>query len=145
MKVWPLAVLFALAAMGGCKPPPIARGTDCVSAADCHKAREKFNAALRSHFPVGSSQAKLERELVAQGFQRDPKTPAKCLRRGEAAPIGVLTIECPAWDQNWNPRNRLVHRTVAFPICGRDIDVWWSSGKAGNLTHVEGFYSITCL
>ena len=145
MKVWTLALLFALAAAGACKPPPIAGGTDCVSWHDCREAHEKFNATLRRHFPAGSSQANLEHELMAQGFQRDPRTPTNCLRREETAPIGVPTIECPNWDQNWNPHDRLVHHTAGFPLCGRDIGVWWSSSKAGNLTHVEGFYSITCL
>ena len=144
MKAWPIGLLFALVAIGACKPP-IAKDIHCFDWHGCTEDHTKFDEVVQRRFPVGSSQTELERDLVSQGFKRDDRVPAKCLKKREAAEIGTAVINCPDWDQNWNSSNRLVHHSMVLPLCGREFAVRWSSDKAGKLTHVEGYYDVTCL
>jgi hypothetical protein len=128
------------------RPPPVVGNIYCNNAADCNAATRRFTAAVQQRFPIGSKQNLLEIELLKQGFHHLPESLAKCRGWNESVPIGVETIDCPSWDRNWNPRHHLSYDfTGPMIVCGRNVAVVWSSDQAGNITHVEGYYNITCL
>ena len=149
MKARFVMVVSLSALLFGCLRPPILGNIHCDDRNDCSVASKEFNAVVQHRFLIGSSEAALEKELMGQGFVRpNPPSMTRCRKPDDnSAPVGELYIDCPAWDAKWNPQNHLVHRSSDgwSIICGREFGVLWSSDKQGNLTHVEGYYSVNCL
>jgi hypothetical protein len=124
--------------------PKFARGLTCDNWRNCDGATQKFDASLHKRFPVGTSAQNLKSVMFAQGFHHLSSPVAKCLKDGEESPVGKLTIRCPSWDQNWDPRNELVYQWGWLP-CGKQVSVRWSEDGEGRLIHLEGRYDMTCL
>jgi hypothetical protein len=139
-----MAALFCATLMG-CSPPPIVDGIRCDDWRDCSAASRQFTAAVQRRFPIGSSQAALEAELLRQGFRHLTPAIARCSLPGEAGEIGKLMIECPSWDAHWNPKNDLARGLDVLSVCGHNVAVRWSADAKGKITHIEGSYEVTCL
>lgn len=141
-----IAILLALAALPLAKGngPKIARGLDCENWRNCADASRKFNTALNKRFPVGSDAKILRSVLLGQGFRQLPSSIVRCLKDKEFGPVGELVIQCPSWDQNWNPRNELVY-DWGWLLCGKEVGAGWSEDNEGRLTHLEGFVEMSCL
>jgi hypothetical protein len=144
-----LVIIAALAsiAFGSARlsPPPITEGIACNNWRNCGKEDQAFNAVLSRRFPLGSKASNLRAALIAQGFF-DPLPSAikTCSPAGESGQVGQEMIECPAWDENWNPHNFLEHSSGIGP-CGRNVIVQWSSDKNGKITHIEGAFDNVCI
>jgi hypothetical protein len=125
-------------------PPPIAHGLSCANVRNCEKANAAFDAIIRRHFPTGTPATALEAALASEGFHRDTNQPRSCTSNSAKAPVGVLFIECPAWDASWNPHNSLSYEWGSFP-CGSRAGVMWSTDHDGRVTHIEGYLNYACL
>jgi len=145
MKVLLAIPAFFAATLGSCSPPPILGHIQCNDLRDCSAASREFTAAVQRRFPIGSSQIALETELGRQGFRRVIPPIARCSLPGESHGRGETFIDCPPWDSNWNPRNSLTRDLTFLSACGRNVSVEWSSDAKGKITHVEGYYDMTCL
>jgi hypothetical protein len=125
-------------------PPAIAGNISCDDWRNCAHASRQFDEIIQHRFPIGMPQQALEMALLDQRFVRDTNMPKTCTPRGVRNPVGVLTIDCPDWDQNWNPKNELVYHWGRFP-CGSTAGVRWSADRTGRIVHREGFLDYACL
>lgn len=143
----PTARFMAGALMGAVLdpgPPPIAGDIRCADWRTCAPADRRFNAVLLRRFPIGSSAQGLESALLAEGFHHLEPSFANCMPHGTKPGVGVPFIECPTWDENWDPRNDLSYRWGKIP-CGSAVIVRWSADRSGRLTHIEGGFDYVCL
>jgi hypothetical protein len=128
-----------------CGPPLIARALSCEKLSGCERAYREFNQILRHRFPVGGDASLLTSELTKEGFRYPPHPQKKCVIAGDSTDTNVPLAECPAWDPNWNPKNKLsyVFRDMR-PICAHEVAVIWSADSRNKILHVQGFYSLNC-
>ena len=128
-------------------PPPIVGDAYCNDWRDCSEASREFAATVQQRFPIGSNQDLVESELLKQGFHHLPSSITRCYSWKELAPIGLESMECPRWDLKWNPRHYLGYDFGGslWPPCGKNVAVIWSSDGYGTITHIEGYYRVTCL
>lgn len=151
MKAWIIVLLCPiLASLMACSQPPILDSIRCESSADCGAASRQFNSVVRSRFPVGSSEGALEKELLAEGFERlYPESVTRCTSAQElsSAPVGTMNVDCPSWDAHWNPQHALVYRSSKGigSACGYEAGVRWSSDEQKRLTYIEGYYEARCI
>jgi hypothetical protein len=126
------------------RPPPIARNNPCNSLLSCAQASVRLNHVLHFRFPIGTPEASLKAQLQAQGFRQPAPLLNKCLLHNRVKPDDGFVIGCPAWDRNWSPRNDLMYRWGGT-LCSKQINVRWSSDKAGMITRLQGLYTSQCL
>lgn len=133
--------MFAFASLGA---PRIVGTIRCFNPRNCSEATREFVQVLQKRFPVGTGEAVLRMVLEDQGFHGLPASITRCLSRGEQAPIGVVVIQCPSWDPNWNPKRHLSYGWGFIP-CGSGVGVLWSADNRGIITHIDSYYDFTCL
>ena len=137
-----------LLSLMACSKPPILNGIRCEPSDDCGAASRRFDRVVRDRFPVGSSQGALEKELLAEGFERPypDSTTTRCTSEQEisSATVGKIVVVCPSWDAHWNPQHALVYRSSNVSPCGYEAGILWSSDEQENLTFIEGYYDARC-
>ncbi|HXC55497.1 MAG TPA: hypothetical protein VNU97_09390 [Rhizomicrobium sp.] len=125
-------------------PPAIAGNISCNDWRNCDHASRQFDEIVEHRFPIGMSQQAVEAALLGQHFERYAFMPKTCTPRGARSPVGVLTVECPDWDQRWNPKNELVYHWGRIP-CGSTVGVRWSADRVGRIVHREGYFYYACM
>jgi hypothetical protein len=151
MKAWIVALFCPmLVLLMACSRPPILDSVQCDASTDCGAASHEFNSVVRGRFPIGSSESALEKELLAEGFERlYPASVARCTLEQElpSAAVGMAVVNCPSWDANWNPQHALVYRYSKGlgSACGYEAGVLWSSDEQKRITHIEGYYEARCI
>lgn len=123
--------------------PPILGQVECDNH-DCEKHGDEFRTILSNRFAVGTSAVAMEQILTRQGFEHSDFQPTKCVRSGDEVRDGEGYVGCPAWDQNWNPRNELLYSWGVFP-CGNVVGLQWSEDGSGRIKHLESYYHYGCL
>lgn len=124
--------------------PPILEDIRCHARVDCSEPTLQFTALLQRQFPLGTEAKYLESTLLRQGFRRNPNQPATCLKRGEFGRVGERVIQCPNWDQDWNPKNQLEYGWGSLP-CPEGVLVSWSVDDRGAISQVHGSFTGGCL
>ena len=128
-----------------CTPPLIAFDLHCKTLYNCNDAGAELTNRLVEKFPVGTRENILVDYLSSQGFHRRREAVSKCLPYGETPTIGVPFINCPPWDPDWNPENELSFEWSTNPACGSQVGAVWSTDKQKRITHLQGWYDVTCL
>ena len=134
---------LSLASCG--KPtPPILAGIGCAKQKACSLSSQVLTARLNKKYPIGSNQDTLDRDLIAQGFERIHKGIPHCTKRGDPGKIGVTQVGCPADDPNWNPQHALWYWNCGSTLfCNRYASIFWSSDSKGRITILEGYFVVT--
>jgi hypothetical protein len=120
------------------QPPPIAEGKVPTGyRTDNDEIAKAFTAVLRKHFPVGTTQTTMMKELESQGF-RSPQYTNNC---------GVLTesmkrhtprnyITCPFY----NPAKSLYYNWhEPIFICVDKLGVGWETDSKSRIVQIDGY------
>jgi hypothetical protein len=133
-----LSVAIILANLRNPGPPPIAEGQ--INGNNSREVSRKLTAVLERRFPNGTPESELKSVLLEQGFYSLPPRPAFCPPYGQAAPNPT----CLSADED-EKRKRTLNYKWSDGVCSHSVSIVWSADVRGEITDVQGNYSVGCL